>query len=491
MTQDVLASLKQFVANAGQADEDQPLENYLKRMKEHMAERLHHMHTEQLATAASGYEEKLGVSDLARVEAEARAAESAAALARTREEAMALSASAAEEKQRLTAELQHALAAEEDACAELKLLRRARDEALKARAEAEGRAKRLESDAIHDTDDLESPAANSSLAGLRKAELLKLKAELAEERRRGTAAREQAEELARDLLDAKTANLKIAEELSSERKRCEGMADDNSVLREQNRFLVGKNGALEETASVSMARATAADANAVSTAADRDSKRAMLVETQMTLKQVLEDLRKVRGRFEDRDAYATQAEIDLGEARARIEELEAELAKRSQQLSVAKAAVVHEQASRGEAENGATWLATELARYKAMVDARVLDAAGLRQQAAHAEAEANRLRKVLDAHGFRGAEAITLESDMEKVRQTAGVYDSIGILPKVPGLEQLATALATAETETLDVTSKLRKMQHVDRVDFTTLTEAPAEAEPTVGDTLRSLTPLQ
>lgn len=487
------------MANAGQDDEDQPLENYLKRMKEHMAERLHHMHTEQLATAASGYEEKLGVADLARGEAEARAAEAVAALARTRKEAMAQSASAAEETQRLTSELQHARAAEEDAQAELEELRRARDEALKARAEAEGRAKRLESDALHDTDDLESPAANLSVAGLRKAELLKLKAELAEEQRRTKAVGEQAAELSRDLSDAETAKHKMAEDLSSERKRAEGLVEDNSALREQNRFLMGKNGALEEKASAAMARATAASANASAAAADRDSKGAQLVETQMTLKQVVEDLRKMRGRFEDRDAYATQAEIDLGEARARIKELEAELAKRSQQLSAAKEAVVREQASRGEAESGATWLATELARYKAMLDARAADAEGLRQQAAHGDAEANRLRKIIESHGFSGAEAaVTLESDMEKVRRTAGVYDSIGILPKVPGLEQLASALATAETETLDVTTKLRNMHKVDRVDFTNLVEGPAEAddaladtEDALGDTSRSLTPLQ
>jgi chromosome segregation ATPase len=206
----------------------------------------------------------------------------------------------------------------------------------------------------------------------------------------------------------------------------------------------------------------------------------------------MEDLRKVRGRFENRDAYATKAEIDLCETRARVEELEAELTKRAHQLSAAREAVVHEQASRGEAESGATWLATELARYKSMLDARAADADGLRQQVAHAEAEASRLRKILDAHGFSGAEAaVTLESDMEKVRQTAGVYDSIGVLPKLPGLEQLANALATAETETLDVTSRLKKMQNGNRLDFTNLSGAPAEAEPTVGDTSRSRTPLQ
>ena len=70
MTKDVLGSLKQFVANAGQSGEDQPLEAYLQRMKQHMAKRLYNLHSEQMATAASGYEEKLSVSEFARVRVE-------------------------------------------------------------------------------------------------------------------------------------------------------------------------------------------------------------------------------------------------------------------------------------------------------------------------------------------------------------------------------------------------------------------------------------
>lgn len=493
VTKDVLASLKEFVANSGQNDEDQPLENYIRRMKEHMAERLHHIHAEQLATAASGYEEKLGLSDLARGDAERRAAEAQEALERIRSEAMKRSAAASEEKDRLSAELAEARATAVEAQEAVESLRAARDDAVKARIEAEARVQRLENDALHDTDDIEAPATNASLAGVRKAELLKLKAELAEIKRRATAAEEQVGELRRDLLDKETDMLKVSEELSAERKRCEGLTDDNTSLREQNRILVGKNGALEEKIGVALTRANTALANAAKVSEDRDTKTAQLVEQQLTLRQVMEDLRKMRTRFDDRDAFATQTSLQLTEALTKIDELEAELSKRTHQLSVAKEAVVQEQASRGEAESGATWLATELARYKAMVDTRGAEVEDLQKQVAHAEAECNRLTKILESHGFSGADVVTLESDMEKVRATAGVYDSIGKLPKVPVLEQLATALTTAETETLGVTNRLQNMNKVERKDFTALAKLPAREEgaATRGETSHLLPPTQ
>ena len=446
ITNDVMRALSEYQSKNPAGEEDQPLEQYLQRMKASMVERMETIHQEAMAKAAAECEQKVEVRglelDKMRDAAERAAADVEAAraeLAAYRKQVLLDNAQYEGSIEELQAQLR-GRSDELDAC------REKRDELNAKVMRLSAKLTKLEEGVEDDADALDDPGSNKQVQRVRKEELLRLKAELTQgdarleewkarvAERDGTISslREQLDSLRRELAGEK----RISADLTEEKAHIEGRL---RTLQQEAASAGSDLAAAREALQATEDRAEALQSKVTNAALDS-------TETAMKVGQLEKDNEKLRARLAAKEELARHAQSDLSDLQAKYEEATAESSRRDRLLATSRQAALDEKQRAVEADQSAAWLSDQTARLEALIAKREGENAALAERATSAEAQRPPQGR-LESAGIQMSDAALGMRDLASVQKEVGVFDPLAQLPNVPVLKSLVETIDLAQSD--------------------------------------------
>lgn len=488
VTNDVMVALHDFQRAAPAGEQDQPLEEYLKRMKEMMAKRLEEAHQEQLAVTKAGLTQQIELKKIEFNNVKISASELEKQLQETK------SAFEAFKKEALGKQTAHddALAVVRDDLSktreEAKALHDRNAELLTHVSELGAKLQGLEEGAEDDAEPLTAETSNPKVHKVRKAEVIRLQAEnerlqksldeaivaAAPNEEKIAGIREQLGEAQRELSAQQQMTLKAkeeSEELHQRLKKLQGeqASAANDIKREQL-----KNDQLRK------------DLRDVQENCEQKGR--LIPELELKVKRLEQDSSKLRDRLAGKETLSNEQAVELTKLQEQLAELNSAAERNERSLTLTREQALEAKQAATTAEEQQALLRAQHELLQAAHEKKKAEAAVLADKFTKADAACQVLQQRLRESG-KDPEASLELRPLKDVQRAAGVHDTLRPMPNIQVLNELNATIVDFQEKLKEPRTVIKKMHEVTILevdDSLPPEEEPASARSGAGQLLTS-----
>ncbi|KAL1528257.1 hypothetical protein AB1Y20_009615 [Prymnesium parvum] len=486
ITRDVMEALHTFQLESGMAEEDQPLERYLQQIKSKMADRLHKIHTDQLAKTEKEYTQIVKGKDY-ELSKQERLIESLKTQLEglTREDKAYKKAHLA----RVAEFESQILSLRSDLEGKTKALDLSREERAALQQENTrllNEVARLEQMGEDDGDDLEATSSVAMLNHLRKKDVLQARAELETCRESLKSASEEAEAARKEATEKE-------EELTALKKEHAGVARLNEELHEEvakltKRLRMQQKENAEQAELVDVLKEKAEKTKKISEARAYEIGKLNMSqrESQNEIAQLRRDTEKLRGRLVSKEDLLRLQASELTLCRTRLEEAMFETVNKDRLAGETREKLLERSNIIKGLEDHVSSLERERLNLLGELDERQNEIQERVDECVKLHALVKSLRRQLDNYGLEPTPDNFPFNDMETLRHHAGVYVPLHELPQVPVISTLRRTIGQQSKDIQRIAEdRVNGMKEVKDVSALFETRLPEELEAEAAEAAR------